>query len=84
MRTTITYADVVTKQAVEDWAEVRGFSAEEQLSMHFEERFERFGASSIHITAAEDQGECLILQLTTDRWEEPKEFALLSDGSLSW
>lgn len=84
MNINITYADVVTKQAVENWADERGFIAEDQLRLHFEDRFERFGARSIHVAAAEDQGECLILQLTADCWAEPREFALLSDGALSW
>jgi hypothetical protein len=77
----MTYADVVTKQAVENWADMKGFVAEDQLRLHLEERF---GAHSIHVTSANDQGDFLVLELTTDQWEEPREFALLSDGALSW
>jgi hypothetical protein len=81
MSTSVTYADVVTKQAVENWADERGLVAEEQLTLHLEERF---GAHQIHVTSADDQGDFLVLHLTTDQWAEPREFALLSDGALSW
>jgi len=81
MNTMISYTDIVTKQAVEDWADDKGFVAEDQLSLHMEEKF---GAHSVHVTDANDQGDFLILQVTTDCWEEPREFALLPDGALSW
>ena len=77
----ITYADVVTKQLVENWAEDRGFSAADQICLHVEERF---GARSVRVVTAHDQGDHLVLRLLTDCWEKPKEFALLSDGALSW
>lgn len=81
MNTNITYEDVVTKHAVENWADDKGFVAEDQLRLHLEERF---GAHCVHVTSANDQGDFLVLQLTTDCWEEPREFALLADGALSW
>jgi len=81
MSATITYADVATKQALESWADGKGFIAEDQLVLHLEERF---GVSAIHVTTTIDQGDFLVLQLTTNCWEDPREFALLSDGALSW
>jgi hypothetical protein len=81
MESTITYGDVVTKQSVEDWADDKGFDAEDQIRLHLEERF---AVSSIHVVNAIDQGGFLLLQLTTNCWNEPREFALLADGALSW
>lgn len=81
MSTIITYADVVTKQAVENWADERGLVAEDQLTMHLEERF---GAHQVHVMSVDDQGDFLVLHLTTEQWTEPREFALLPDGALSW
>ncbi|MBS0210440.1 MAG: hypothetical protein JSS27_15970 [Planctomycetes bacterium] len=81
MESCITYADVITKQAVQDWAGGKGFDAEDQICLHLKERF---SVRSIQLIAAIDQGDFLLLQLTTDCWEEPREFALLSDGALSW
>jgi hypothetical protein len=78
---TLTYEDVVTKQLVEDWADDKGFDASDQLCLHLEERFDVAG---IHVVSAVDKGDFLVLQLTTERWSEPREFGLLSDGSLSW
>jgi hypothetical protein len=77
----MTYDDVLTKQTVEDWADGRGFDADDQIRLHLEERF---AVSSIHVVSAVDQGGFLLLQLTTDRWQAPREFALLPDGALSW
>ncbi len=78
---TLTYEDVVTKQLVEDWADDKGFAASDQICLHLEERFE---VTAIHVVAAVDQGDFLVLQLTTERWSEPREFGLLSSGSLTW
>jgi hypothetical protein len=78
---TITYADVLTKQLVEDWADDKGFNAAEQLCLHLEERFH---VNTIEVVAAIDHGDFLILQLTANQWHEPREFGLLSNGSLTW
>lgn len=78
---TLTYEDVVTKQLVEDWADDKGFNASDQLCLHLEERFD---VAEIHVVAAVNQGDFLMLRLTTERWAEPREFGLLSDGSLTW
>lgn len=79
--TRVTYADIVTKQAVENWADARGLVAEDQLTRHLEERF---GAHQVHVTSVDDHGDFLLLHLTTDQWTDPREFALLPDGALSW
>jgi hypothetical protein len=77
----ITYKDVTTRQVVDAWGKDKDFVVEEQLTLHLEERF---GISSVHVIAAIDQGDFVLLQLTTNCWREPREFALLSDGALSW
>jgi hypothetical protein len=77
----MTYGDVVTKQTVEDWADGRGFDADDQIRLHLEERF---SVSTIHVASAMDRGDFLLLMLSTDQWKEPREFALLADGALSW
>jgi hypothetical protein len=78
---TLTYENVVTKQLVEDWADDKGFVASNLICLHLEERF---GVTTIHVVAAVDQVDFLLLQLTTERWPEPREFGLLSSGSLTW
>ncbi len=78
---TITYADVVTKQVVEDWADDKGFNAADQLCLHLEERFH---VNTIEVVAVIDQSDFLILQVTTDQWQDAREFGLLSNGSLAW
>jgi hypothetical protein len=77
----ISYRDPTIKQLVDDWGDDKGLVATDQIAMHLEERFH---VATVHVVAAVDQGDFLILQLTTDRWQEPREFGLLSDGSLSW
>jgi hypothetical protein len=77
----ISYTDVVTKQLVENWADDKGFVAEEEIYTHLQERF---GVQTINVIHAKDEGEFLMLTLTTDCWQEPREFALLSNGSLAW
>jgi hypothetical protein len=81
MSNAVTYADVVTKQVVENWADERGFVADDQLALHMEERFR---AHRVHVESANDQGDFLVLHLATDQWDDPREFALLADGALSW
>ena len=80
-RHSITYGDPMIQQLLEDWANDKGFVAADQIAMHLEERFQ---VAAIHVAAAVSQGDFLILQLTTDRWQEPREFGLLSNGSLTW
>jgi hypothetical protein len=78
---TVSYTDVITKQLAENWGDEKGFDAAEQICMHLQERF---GIKSIRLIQAKDNGEFLLLTLTTDCWQEAREFALLSNGSLSW
>jgi hypothetical protein len=78
---TISYADVLSKQVVENWGDDKGFDAEETIATHMAERFQ---ASAIHIVQVKDEGDNLIVCITTELWEVPKEFALLSSGSLVW
>ncbi len=77
----VTFADVLVKQLVQDWGDDKNFDADEKISLHMEERF---GAKSIHVAAASEEEEQLLLRITTDQWAEPREFALLSNGSLAW
>jgi hypothetical protein len=77
----ISYRDPAIKQLVDDWGYDKGLVATDQIALHLEERFH---VAAIDVVAAVDQGDFLILQITTDRWQEPREFGLLSDGSLSW
>jgi hypothetical protein len=77
----ISYRDVVTKQLVENWADDKGIVAEEEICTHLQERF---GVQVVNLIHAKDEGEFLLLILTTDCWQEPREFALLSSGSLAW
>ena len=81
MGAVVIYADEATKQIIENWADDKGFVAEEQLSLHLEERF---GAGTIHVATVTDHGDFLTMQLTADSWEGQREFALLPDGALSW
>ncbi len=78
---TISYADVLSKQLVENWGDDKGFDAQETIAAHMQERFE---VKTIHILEVKDEREQLMLQITTELWEKPREFALLSSGSLAW
>jgi hypothetical protein len=78
---TISYRDPAIRQLVDDWGYDKGLVATDQIALHLQERFR---VAAIDVVAAVDQGDFLILQITTDRWQEPREFGLLSDGSLSW
>jgi|GEM_PF-2388537 len=84
MDITITYEDLKLKKAIDAWADDHGFDAVEQIRCHFEIIFERFRAKSIHLTAVEDRGDFLRLSISAAGWEKAKEFALMSDGRLSW
>jgi hypothetical protein len=77
----ICFSNPVTRQIVEKWALRREFVFDEELGIHMGERF---GVKSVEVVSAVIQGEDLLLQLTTDLWLEPREFALLSSGSLVW
>jgi hypothetical protein len=81
MSSIVSYPDMITKETVEQWANERGLVAEHQIALHMKERF---GARHIVVNSADTQDGFLILHLTTDQWTEPREFALLADGSLSW
>ncbi len=78
---TITFADVLIKQMIEDWGDNKAFDAAEQILLHMQERF---SVSAVHVVEARDEGAFLILRLTTVCWSEPREFALLGNGSLAW
>lgn len=78
---TIEFEDVLTKQLVDDWADARGFIAADEISLHLEERF---GVERIVIHNADDQGDFLLLKISTDQWTDQREFALMSTGSLAW
>ncbi len=78
---TIEFEDVLTKQLVDDWAHDRGFVAVEEICLHLEERFE---VERIVIHNADDQGDFLLLKISTDQWADQREFALMSTGSLAW
>ena len=75
------YADVIMKQRVENWADKFGFCADLQIAMHLEERF---GVSWARIVCAREAEDCLLLQISTERWDGSREFALLRSGSLAW
>ncbi len=77
----ITYGDVLIKQLIENWGDNRGFSAAEKIGLNIEDRF---SVTQIHVVEAKDEGAFLMLRMTTDRWSEPREFAILDDGSLAW
>lgn len=69
------------KQAVEDWGDDHGLSAPEQIALHLEERFD---VKKIHIESIRASEKSLMITTMTDRWDEPREFALLPSGSLVW
>ena len=79
--TPITYADVMVKQRVEAWAEGLDFDPEEQIFMLIEDKF---GAGEVTVLDARPEGNCMMLTIETDVWEEPREFAFLKSGSLAW
>ena len=81
MMVPVTYSNVVIKQQVEAWAENLEFDADEQLFMLLEDKY---GTTNLTVVDARDEGECLILAIVTDLWNEPREFALLRSGSLAW
>jgi hypothetical protein len=78
---TVTYADVLTKQMIEDWGDNKGFHAAEQIALHMEDRF---SVTRVHVVDVRDEGAFLMVRMTTDRWGEPREFGLLDSGSLAW
>ncbi len=78
---TISYLDVPTKQVIDNWGDKNGFDAAERIKQRMEDRF---SVSWVHIVEARDEGAFLALRMTTDRWSEPREYALLDNGSLAW
>lgn len=77
----MTYENVIAKQLIECWGGGKGFDAADQIRLHLEVRFD---AGEIHIISAADHGSFLMLRVATDKWVEPREFGLLSDGSFVW
>jgi len=80
-RPTVTFANVLTKQLLQDWGDVSHIDAEEAIVLHFEERFD---VKNIHVESARDDGEHLLLNVATDLWSVPREYALSREGSLIW
>jgi hypothetical protein len=80
-RPAITYADVLTKQLVQDWGDVHHLDAEQSIALHFEQRF---GVQAIKVESADDTGEVLILKVVSNLWSAPREFGLSCEGSLIW
>lgn len=78
----ITYSDVLTKQLVQDWGDAHNQDAEESITMHFEQR--RFALKEVRVETARIEGELLFLQIGSDLWSAPREFALTPEGSLLW
>ncbi len=78
---TISFVDQNSKVLLETWGGSKGFDAKEALVAHMQERFE---VQTIDIVEAKDDGDQLILLIRTDLWNKPREFALLSSGSLVW
>ncbi len=79
--TTVKFENGLTKQSVEDWADARGFLAEDRISLHLEELF---GIERIVIHSADNQGEFLLLKVSSEQWTDQREFALMPTGSLAW
>ncbi|MGA2066674.1 MAG: hypothetical protein ABSG86_16985 [Thermoguttaceae bacterium] len=49
----ITYADVLTRQLIENWGDNKGFNAVEQIMLNMEDRF---SVSCVHIAEVRDEG----------------------------
>ena len=80
--TSITYADVLTKQLVQDWGGAHNQDAEESILIHFEQR--QFGVREIRVESARVEGELLFFLITSDLWVVPREFSLTPEGSMMW
>jgi hypothetical protein len=77
----ITYADILMKHLIDNWGDKKGFKAAEQIALSMEDRF---SVSWVHVVESKDEGAFLMLRMTTDSWSEPREFALMDNGSLAW
>jgi hypothetical protein len=77
----ITYADFLMKQLIESWGDNKGFDAAEQILLKIEDRF---SVNHVHVVEARNENTFLMLRVTTDQWNAPREFALLDSGSLAW
>lgn len=75
----LTYADVVTKQCVEAWAEGLDFDFEEHVMTHLEQLFD---IKSAEVVDASPDSDAIRLNIVTDRWTKPKQFVLDRNGSL--
>lgn len=78
---TMAYSNVVIKQRVEAWAEGLDFDPDEQILMVLEDKC---GSLKLTVVDAHPEGDCLMLTIAADLWEQPREFALLKSGSLAW
>ena len=78
----IMFADVITKQLVQEWGIANNQDAEELIAIHFQQ--ERFGVNEICVGPARVNGTNLLFQVVTDQWSGPREFALSPGGSLMW
>ena len=81
MSHTVQYVDTLQKEVVENWSKNNGFNAEESIIMHMQSRF---NANAICICGVRDEGDHMILDIATEIWDKPREFALFSSGSLMW
>jgi hypothetical protein len=77
----VTYSDIMVKQRIEAWAEGLDFDPEEQIFMLLEDKF---GAKVVSVIDSQPEGDAMMLIVGTDVWIEPREFALLKNGSLAW
>lgn len=77
----VEFDNVLTKQSVVDWADARGFTATDVISLHFTERF---NVERIVIHSVDNRDDFLLLKISTDQWHDQRDFALTSTGSLAW
>lgn len=73
------FADIIVKQRVEEWADGLDFDPTEQLRLVLGDKF---GTMRFLVHDAQPEGDFIILKISTDRWLEPREFALFQSGSL--
>ena len=79
--TTLSYADILTKEVVHNWGEETGLFAEEAIAIHLEEAFR---VRRISVKAARVEQGVLVLHIATDKWSVPREFLLTPEGSMMW
>lgn len=81
IRHEVEFADVITKQTVENWGDDKGLDAVGKIHAHFRERF---GLGRFCILSAKDNTDHLELEVKSDQWDRAREFALDSAGNLIW